>query len=336
LRKCDIFVYGAGSLATMTQKWLVSAGASKITFCVDDEYISRDTNSVPIQDCIHAIVDGSAILVIGIGARSSWQEIEKFGISKVYSVYNPYDFWRYADIPVRELYKFCSQIDNLYSDELSRRICWDYVDSIRKGNGVDEEKNCLALPPYFNELTKYIEEGIYIDIGAYTGDTIEEFRKFYGNSHNIVALEPDNASFEALENKYKNDSKISLKNVGAWKENGRIGFQSGNGQRSEVSKDSDECIDVVKIDSIVEKEKVSFIKIGNDFPVEILEGARQTIRKYHPIVVMFAVYHFELLGALPLFFKTIDCMEYGYKVFLRHHSSTSCGLLFVYAIPEKL
>lgn len=336
LTKKKIYIYGAGTYGIKVKEWIIGKGFSDVYFCVDKEYAYNSISSVIIDTCIDELRTQRAIIVYSMGENDALNKLEMMGINKVYSVYNPYNFWEYTKISSEQIEKTMLEIKGLYDDELSICTCEDYIESIKDNNGKKEEKNVVNYQMYFNELTNNIGEGLYIDVGAYVGDTVERFKQFYDTSdHEIIALEPDDDSFNVLLSKYKNDSSVCCLKYGAWNENKKIGFKIGQGQRSEVSQESDNYIDVKKIDDIVIDRKVAYIKIGNDYALEILEGAKGVIERDFPIVAIVAVYHFELLYRIPRFFKELSKTGKTYNVFLRHHSKVSCGLLFIYAIPEK-
>ena len=56
---------------------------------------------------------------------------------------------------------------------------------------------------------------IFLDVGANKGQNTDNFRKTYGDSYEIFAFEPDERIFEMLQEKFEDDSKVTLFHAGA-------------------------------------------------------------------------------------------------------------------------
>ncbi len=90
------------------------------------------------------------------------------------------------------------QCFDMMEDERSRETYCEIISARVEGRFPDEDIVCadqyMALP----EFMRYAEKEIFIDCGAYVGDTVEQFvEKHSGVFGKIIAFEPDKKNYEA-------------------------------------------------------------------------------------------------------------------------------------------
>jgi lipopolysaccharide biosynthesis glycosyltransferase len=119
----------------------------------------------------------------------------------------------------------------------------------------------LGEPPfhgydgYFtNDFFRYKKDEVFIDCGAYTGDTIENYLKLQIEYKYIIAFEPDLNNFQILKNNYGENPKIRLVNADLHNKEGVL-YLSGSGsscKSSETSQgvDGEISIKVCSIDGL--------------------------------------------------------------------------------------
>ena len=154
----------------------------------------------------------------------------------------------------------------------------------------------VALGKYEPYLTKLMLDNIddqmtVVDVGANIGyDTV----LFAKKAKNVLAFEPAKKSFEILkknikENKLKNvevyevalGSKDEKKSLYKSEENYGDNRINGNYELRTANR---ELVNVKRLDEVV-KENIDLIKIDvQGWEPEVIEGARNIIRKYHPII----------------------------------------------------
>lgn len=160
----------------------------------------------------------------------------------------------------------------------------------------------------------------YADLGAYTGDTIEEFLGYTGGRHGgILALEPDARNFAKLTRAMESRGiPADCRNVGAWDRHDTLFFKGGKGGRNSLlSKEGKIPVEVDSLDRLTEGRPVDFLKFDVEGAEErAVAGASSTIRQYGPAIIMSAYHRNEDLFALPL---QILKLRPDYQVFLRHH-----------------
>lgn len=227
-------------------------------------------------------------------------------------------------------------LDELYenlSDQYSKELLIAYLNTRVSGN-LKYMKGFAGKTRegiYFdkNIWKSSTEERVYIDCGAYTGDSIEDFIRFTGNNYTkIIAFEPNMENIEKLEelgNRYR-DIKIISK--GVWNKKERLIFNSERGPMSEITSEGTEYIDVDKIDNYVNDDNVTMIKMnieGSEY--NALLGAESIIKAKCPKLAISVYHRPEDLFTIPqLLLKFVP--QYMLKLRLYSYGS---GLLILFA-----
>ena len=169
----------------------------------------------------------------------------------------------------------------------------------------------------------------FLDLGAYRGDTVEEFLKYTKSYKKIVAVEPDTRTFKKLQiNCESLENCITLNNA-IWSENCVLTFD-GNKGRGASAKSQGEEKNAICVDYITEKYgDFSYLNIDIEgAESEMLKGACLTLAN-RPKICM-AVYHkSEDIFALVNKIKEINS---DYKIYLRHHKHISFWDTNIYCI----
>jgi FkbM family methyltransferase len=155
---------------------------------------------------------------------------------------------------------------------------------------------------YFpDDLFRLGEDEVFIDCGAYNGDTIADFqRASHDHFARIIAFEPDPVNFAALLSAVNGDQRISLQPyaTGLRRETLRLSMDSTG---SHISETGACVIEAVSLDDVLADTAPTYIKfdIEGSEP-DALEGGRQTITRYRPKLAV-CVYHApDHLWSLPL------------------------------------
>jgi FkbM family methyltransferase len=138
---------------------------------------------------------------------------------------------------------------------------------------------------------------IYVDAGAYNGDTILEFLEANGRCRRIVAFEPDGHNFSALELRVAKQitpdlcPNLQLINAAVGAQPGRLAFSSGNGQGSRLSSDGMQSVEVCTLDDLHGMNGRMYLKFDVEGgESEALAGARRLLRTFQPLLAISA-YH---------------------------------------------
>lgn len=206
---------------------------------------------------------------------------------------------------------------DLLADEHSRCVYRNVLRFYHTGDIALLDAVATEKDEAFRELLRLGSDETYLDLGAYNGDTIDEFLRYTGGGYRrIIALEPNGKNFAKLTAHCGSLPRTALLPLGAWRENTVLTFNNKTGRNSAVA-DSGTETKAVTVDSLLGGAAVTYLKAdveGADMPV--LEGMRETLRRWQP-KLNFAAYHrFEDLFLLPLAIKS---SQPGYQIYLRHH-----------------
>lgn len=169
----------------------------------------------------------------------------------------------------------------------------------------------------FKSILKLKDDESYLDLGAYRGDTIEEFLTYCGGEYDsITAFEPNGKNFAKLKEYCEGMDNINLWQLGSYSENTVLNFNNKAGRNCSIS----ECgvpTKVAAVDSVLHKKRITYAKLD-------VEGAeKQTFIGMNEILKLFkpklnvACYHrSEDLFSLILQLNKINPQ---YKFYLRHH-----------------
>ena len=167
---------------------------------------------------------------------------------------------------------------------------------------------------------------IYVDIGAYNGDTAREFSSYSGNGIKVVAFEPDARNFKKLE-KYAAEcdiDDITVHNLAAWDKTEMLTFYSRSGRNSanttsHVGAKAKE-IQAVDIDSVV--DEADFIKIDAEgADLKALLGAKRIISEHCPTMCIAAYHRTEDYFLLP---EKVTELNDEYDIYFRHFRHIPC------------
>jgi FkbM family methyltransferase len=155
---------------------------------------------------------------------------------------------------------------------------------------------------YFpNDLFRLSDDEIFVDCGAYDGDTIAEFRRV-SNDHfaHLVAFEPDSVNFSALQAAVNGDSRITLRPYATGGRRERLRF-SNAGTGSHISPSGTCEIEAITLDEALGDLKPTYIKYDIEgSELDALDGAQETISRHHPKLAV-CVYHLpDDLWRIPL------------------------------------
>lgn len=167
---------------------------------------------------------------------------------------------------------------------------------------VEEEYSLTTLPP----------DAVYVDLGAYTGDTVSEYRSRFPSITSVTAVEPDARNFRRLSN---NITDATLINALISDTCGTTCINLGKG-RGVHEQDKGTVIDSVTVDSILDGKCAHLIKYdveGNEY--KALTGSSATIREYRPTLHVACYHRSEDIYKIPLL---VHDMRPDYKIYMRH------------------
>ena len=196
---------------------------------------------------------------------------------------------------------------------------------------------------YFpDDLFSLTNHEVFVDCGAYDGDTIHSFLELTGSDFDrIVAFEPDPANYDklrqsitALPPRIAGRIEIHQKATGA--RDGRVSFAALGTDGSAIG-EGDFEVDCVALDSALadtapSRIKPSHIKMDIEgAELDAIEGARGVIARESPVLAICSYHRQSDLWRIPALIHSINP---GYRLFLRPHLIEGWDAV-CYAVPPK-
>lgn len=204
---------------------------------------------------------------------------------------------------------------------------------------VKPQTQLMKSSEYFpDDLYVFINNEVFIDCGAYIGDTIDRFLLKRGsNFKRIFALEPDPINYNKLTNHINSlNSKLSVNiqalqcGVGSKKES--LAFNSDYSVLSSISKSGTNSIEVIRLDDLCHDTPATLIKMDIEgSEIDAIIGAQNLINNYSPVLAICVYHACSHLWEIP-----IICSKFNqdYKFYLRAHAE-DCWDVSCYAVPSN-
>lgn len=206
------------------------------------------------------------------------------------------------------------------------------------GLGFGREKICLPVTGFaciYNlDKKQYFdsaiftpgENEIYIDAGAFDGQTVIQFAEWCGGKYEkIYALEPSKEMAEKCSDTIR---QKALENVeilcgGAYSENTELYLDNslcGSGAAS-ISDSGRDAIKCYSIDSLLKGGPATYIKMDIEgSELAALKGANNTIMKYKPKLAVCLYHKQEDLVAIPAYIRALrDDYKFYIRKYTPHH-----------------
>ena len=172
-------------------------------------------------------------------------------------------------------------------------------------------------PMQYFDVFKPHDDEVFVDIGAYDGETAENFSRWTaGKYQRIYCLEPMKEMQEQLRQRTAMLHDVTLLPIAAWNKKAVLCFREAS-SRSQVAREG-EMVEAMPLDSLVDGP-VSFIKMDIEGSERrALRGSVRLIRTYRPRLAV-CIYHkrWDLLE-LPLY---VMHLAPGYRLTIRHYGA---------------
>jgi len=321
--KRPIFIYGMGDgalkiMSVFRQREIAVAGI----FASDDFVRGHSFEGYRVHKLaeVEELVDD---FVVVLAFAAGYQEI----VDKIHSIAAQHSLY-VPDVPVIGqglfTYEYCvenaAKIQKVYdslADDYSRKVYANIINF--KISGKIEYLSAVTTSK--NEIYKKIVKPglneVYVDLGAYNGDTIKELLEYtHGLYSSIYALEPDKKNFKKLAKFVDGMSHVYAFNSAAWCTDGELPFAAKAGRQSAISASAENVVTALSVDSMLGRKPATIIKMDVEgFEREAIWGASLTIAHYSPKLMISLYHRNEDIFELPLLIKTLNP---SYKLYIRH------------------
>lgn len=225
------------------------------------------------------------------------------------------------------------QLAEMFADDMSRRVL-DAVLAFRLSFDPSVLGPIVELDLYDpGNLLHYGEDEVYVDGGAYDGDSVRLFiERVGGRFARVLAFEPDRNTFKRLVANFAGETRVKPINAGLHRQKAVLRFNNAGTRGSLLVEEGGIEIPVVGLDEMLGSDRVTFIKMNIEgAEQEALAGARQAIQRWAPKLAI-SVYHRPRdLWQIP---RIVRELRSDYKLYLRQHDG---GIIetVLYAIAPR-
>lgn len=314
-----IIFWGCGNSMRIVKETLAEKGIVPTAFCDNNEkLIGTYIDNIPVlsyEQIKKYYTDYVIVLTVAINnaipiveqLREQQEKHPIYHMEHPFKVENTFLEYQYLENHNDEF----EAVYKALEDEESRNIFVQSINFKLSGNKLPL-LNYVDGEGFFDEkLIPLSKHYSYMDVGAYTGDTLLRFYAFCGGKYDkLYAVEPDTGNFNALQKlvKYGRISNVQLFHVGGWNLKGELTFYTIANRNRKHFENSNffkkmqdivanswemsqkdfgtETISVDTVDNLLQGAKCDIIKInalGADY--QVLMGCRETIKQYKPIIV---------------------------------------------------
>ncbi len=329
-----IIVYGTGNGADRVFAEFRKLGITASGVCASDGFVRERTFHGFRVKSISQAENELGDFVVALCFASSLPEViyNIKELSKKHRVIMP-------SVPVfgdsifnKEFFKNnLESIEKAYSllcDEQSKRVFENIVRFQITGN-LDYCFNCETEKNEAFEILNLGENESFLDLGAYRGDTVEEFLKYSKFYDKILAIEPDKRTFKKLQTNCENTKNCTLINSAIWSYDCKLHFDGNKGRGASANTVGDE-ISAICVDSIFERYGIfTYLNIDIEGAEnEMLDGAKLSLQN-KPKLCMAAYHRSEDIFTL---INKINSINPDYKIYLRHHPHISFWDTNIYCV----
>ena len=226
-------------------------------------------------------------------------------------------------------------IDKAYAlleDEQSRRVYKGVLDFYYTGRlqylkAIESDKDEV-----FRNIL-HLRFSRYLDLGAYRGDTVDEFLHYTGlygdlGYESILAVEPNPKNYRKLKEHLKGMEEAEALNAGISDHKGVMYVSKGGGRMASLFYSDGVKVPVTTVDAL--DWEPTYLKADIEgMESEMLKGARGTLKHWGPRLNIAAYHRTEDFFSLIL---QLHAINPDYRIYLRKHPYIPCWDLNIYAV----
>lgn len=355
-----VIIFGTGDGADKIIDKLNSDGTKITCVCCSGDFVRhkqfRGYNVISVNEAVNLYPDGIFLLSFGSKLDSVITDIKS--IAKKVTLLEPtvpvYGKEIFDTAYLQARFGEISKAFDMLADNHSKKVFINAINFYLTGDikyifDSDSEKDEV-----FEDIFTLGKDEKYADIGAYRGDTVQEFIKYTNGSYSeITAIEPDKKSFKKLneyiqalngaialnkgiwnkeisanlmDNRGKGTRKMSIDENGDFDstDNGKI----GNNTVKNLTYGT--LTDFVSVDSLFAKKGITYIKVDAEgAEKQVIDGAKSVLKTYKPKLNIAAYHRTEDFYRLIL---QINKINPNYKFYMRKHKHLPFWDFNIYAV----
>lgn len=321
----EIIVYGSGHIAAGVV-WLLER-KRKIIHIVDSDsskigttfygYMIENPDEVFIQK------SNVVVLICSRYVTDIFNRVRKYGKYECFSAF----FMERRDLKNEIMTELPSEADMarlrvLLTDDRSREILEKIVEK-RREKEIDYSDIMTSDEYLREEFFQFNEDEIYVDAGAFNGDTILDFLRIEHGAKKIYGFEADPVNFKKMETRLglvKQMYNIECFDLALADYNGKLNFFSMGNMSSKADatgRDNNMSVNCVTLDSMI--KEATYIKMDIEgSELNALRGANKLIKSSKPKMAICIYHRPSDLWEIPLY---LHSLVPEYKMHIRHHGN---------------
>lgn len=325
-----VVLYGMGNAADRIIDWCEANGVRIQGVFASDEFVRGQVFRGFTVERYDALVErlGKDLLIVIAFASELPEVLARFTeLAAAHEVLAPHLalFDEEEVVSIAWLQKYEEQLQSVYgrlADEESRKVFAATLNYKLSGK-ISYLLGCeSSREDDLRQLLPMKGDEVYLDLGAYNGDTVKEFGQLTGyHWQKVVAVEPDRRSCRKLrvlaEELAEQGLQVEVVEAGTWNERTTLSFSDSGGRQSTFIGAAKREVEVTTIDELTGDGAVSYIKMDVEgAEVQTIAGGSRTISAHAPKLLV-AAYHYDLdLFRLPLLLWELVP---EYRIYLRKH-----------------
>lgn len=334
-----IYIYGNGLMADLLYRYLSDNNVKTKGFVVDNNY---NINGRGISKSTLLSNDNEYNLVVGNKfsfLRKKEDILKEWKNCRDVFYFSDFHETGVVEAMSEDFYKNYkdefNKVYNALNDEISKKSMQAYLNE-------KIYKTYKKIQPFYvkgqylyNELPwRLTKHEVFLDCGAFTGDSAEEFICNVKEYERIICCEPDKENYKLLCNNIKDKGwekvETYCKGLGECKK--EKFFVVKNNMMSNVSDNGNHKIEIDTIDSLFDDKNVSIIKMDIEGEeMNALRGARKVLVNNRPLL-MICIYHKR--DDIFNVYNFINDNVKGYNFYFRCHQPYPIDAV-LYAVPKE-
>lgn len=325
-----VVLYGMGNGADKILDWCEANGVQVQGVFASDEFVRGQQFrgfTVERYDAVKARLGNDLLIVIAFASERPEVLMRFAELDAEQQVIAPHLplFDERETISFAWLAKYTSELRYVYdnlADDWSRKVFAAALNYKLSGKLHYLFECTTQREDDLRTLIKPGADEIYLDLGAYNGDTVEELGRLTDwRWQQVLAVEPDRRNCRKLrllaERLAQQGLPVEVYESGIWSEVGELSFSDSGGRQSTFVGAAKKTVPVTTIDEVAAGRPISYIKMDVEgAEAQAIAGGRGTIARYKPKIFM-AAYHYDAdIFRLPVLLW--DLVP-NYKIYLRKH-----------------
>ena len=315
-----VVLYGTGNGADKILDELGRRGVEVQGVFASSGFVrNRTFRGFPVESyesCKERLGDMVVLMCFGSTRPEVWENIER--ISSEQEFYAP-------DVPVygKNLFDYefyeahldeINKVREMLSDEKSV-LTYDMTIKNKLTGDLSYLRKCQVSSDEADSLTIPSQGSLYLDLGAYNGDTVLRYTSLYSQIESVIAVEPDKRNFRKLNENTAHIPNVTYVNALISDHVGVTTMEVNKGRGVHEGEGVD--VACTTIDSLLEScNSPVFIKMdveGNELLA--ITGGANYIKENKPVMNVACYHRSEDIWTLPLLIKEL---RPDYKVYMRH------------------